>query len=97
MQTYITQLLADIADAAENIRWPFVERELDLHDWLPPDEEDRTASGRARELEIEIQHLKQKYGDDWEKYYPYHLDPNYDDDPENRDDFLFGDDEDEGG
>ena len=35
--------------------------------------------GRARHLEIETEHLKRKYGDDWEKYYPYHLDPEYDD------------------
>lgn len=40
---------------------------------LSPEEE------RARELEIEIQHLKRKHGDEWMKYYPYHLDKDYDD------------------
>lgn len=40
---------------------------------LTPEEE------RARVLEIEVQHIKRKYGDDWRKYYPYHLDPEYDD------------------
>ncbi|MEI9912705.1 MAG: hypothetical protein WDO71_25525 [Bacteroidota bacterium] len=49
---------------------------------LSPEEE------RARELEIEIQHLKRKYGDGWMKYYPYHLDANYDD--ENGNSFNYG-------
>jgi hypothetical protein len=40
---------------------------------LTPDEE------RARALEIEVAHIKRKYDDDWIKYYPYHLDKNYDD------------------
>ena len=40
---------------------------------LSPEEE------RAMHLEIEIRHIKRKYDDDWMKYYPYHLDPNYDD------------------
>ena len=40
---------------------------------LTPEEE------RARMLEIEVQHMKRKYGDDWRKYYPYHLDLEYDD------------------
>ncbi|MFO1498184.1 MAG: hypothetical protein U1G07_07295 [Verrucomicrobiota bacterium] len=40
---------------------------------LSPEEE------RARELEWEISHLKRKYGVEWTKYYPYHLDPAYDD------------------
>jgi hypothetical protein len=45
---------------------------------LSPEEE------RAMHLEIEIKHLKRKYDDDpigigWMKYYPYLLDPNYDD------------------
>jgi len=38
---------------------------------------------RARELEIELQYIRRKYGDDWMKYYPYHLDKNYDDDSGN--------------
>jgi hypothetical protein len=40
---------------------------------LSPEEE------RARALEIEIKHIKRKYGGDWMKYYPYHLDKEYDD------------------
>lgn len=51
---------------------------------LSPEEE------RARHLEIEIQHLKSKYGDDWKTYYPYHLDPQYDDDDGNPYDYGFG-------
>lgn len=50
----------------------------ELHDGfidedLTPEEE------RARMLEIELEHIKNKYGEDWENYYPYHLDPKYDD------------------
>ena len=51
---------------------------------LSPEEE------RARELEIEISHLRKKYGDDWEKYYPYHLDPKYDDEDGNPHDYGIG-------
>jgi hypothetical protein len=40
---------------------------------LTPEEE------KARELEIEINHLRKKHGDNWMKYYPYHLDAAYDD------------------
>ena len=49
---------------------------------LSPEEE------RARHLEIEIKHTKRKYGDDWMKYYPYHLDANYDD--ENGNPYNYG-------
>lgn len=57
---------------------------------LTPEEE------RARALEIEVQHIRRKYGDDWMKYYPYHLDKNYDDENGNPYDYGFGkDDEDE--
>ncbi len=49
---------------------------------LAPEEE------RARELEIEIKHIKRKYGDEWMKYYPYHLDANYDD--ENGNSYNYG-------
>ena len=45
----------------------------------------------ARELEIEIRHIKRKYGDDWMKYYSYHLDKNYDDEDGNPYDYGFGD------
>ncbi|MEO6252892.1 MAG: hypothetical protein ABIO79_06285 [Ferruginibacter sp.] len=43
------------------------------------DDELSTQEQRARELEIEINHIKRKYGEAWMKYYPYHLDINYDD------------------
>jgi hypothetical protein len=51
---------------------------------LTPEEE------RARALEIEIRHLKKKYEDGWMKYYPYHLDANYDDENGNPYDYGFG-------
>lgn len=51
---------------------------------LSPEEE------RARQLECEIIHLKRKYGADWEKYYPYHLDLAYDDEAGNPYDYGFG-------
>lgn len=54
---------------------------------LSPEEE------RARALEIEVKHIKRKYGNDWMKYYPYHLDPEYDD--ENGNPYNYGFDEDE--
>jgi hypothetical protein len=49
MAKYISQLLIDIAYATENVSWPFVEEDGDLHDWIPPDEEERTAA--VRDLE----------------------------------------------
>ena len=52
---------------------------------LTPEEE------RARELDIEVRHIKKKYGSDWMKYYPYHLDPEFDDDYGNPYDYGFGD------
>jgi len=209
MEHYLEQLLADIAHTSENVRLPFVEKKLELHDWLSEEEEENTApvrnleewtgiskeqlppaemltddqvhrlldalkkmldaynwsfvlqiavpervqyaairdnfnqeakvkcwhmgffelcprgtehrkcalgeycqcafyaelfSGfvdedlspkeeRAMQLEIEIKHLKRKYGDDWMKYYPYHLDANYDDENGNPYDYGFEDDE----
>ncbi|MBI4648139.1 MAG: hypothetical protein HY738_16525 [Bacteroidia bacterium] len=51
---------------------------------LSPEEE------RAMELDCEITHLKRKHGDDWMKYYPYHLDPDYDDENGNPYDYGFG-------
>lgn len=56
---------------------------------LSPEEE------RSRDLEIEIRHIKRKYGDDWMKYYPYHLDKNYDDEYGNPYDYGFGDEDEE--
>jgi hypothetical protein len=44
------------------------------------DEEFSPEEERARNLEIELIHIKRKYGDEWMKYYPYHLDADYDDD-----------------
>ena len=62
---------------------------IDEH--LSPEEE------RARLLECEITHLKRKYGEDWKKYYPYHLDPAYDDEKGQPYDYGLGDeDEDDG-
>ena len=211
MQNYINQLLEDIAYATENVSLPFVEKQLELYDWISEEEEDKTApvrnleewagiskemlppqemlsdeqvqqlfnalskmldaynwsfvmqtkvperiqyaairdhfnqqvkvkrwhmgffevcrpgtvhgkcalseycqcvffaelfSGfidedlspeeeRAKELEIEIKHIKRKYGDDWMKYYPYHLDANYDDENGNPYNYGFEDFEDD--
>lgn len=207
MQNYINQLLSDIAYASENISLPFAEKELNLHDWITNEEEEKTAlvrnleewtgirkemlppvellndeqvnntvaalkkmldtynwsfvlqtevperiqyvcirdnfnqqakakrwhigffelcspgtahgkcalgkycqcafyseffSGfedeelspeeeRAMHLEIEIKHLKRKYGDDWMKYYPYYLDAKYDDENGNQENQGFED------
>lgn len=54
------------------------------------DEDLSAEEERARELEIEVRHIKRKYGDDWMKYYPYHLDKNYDDENGNPYDYGFG-------
>lgn len=45
---------------------------------------------RARE--IGISYLKRKHGSKWMRYYPYHLDPDYDDEHGNTYDYGFGDD-----
>lgn len=211
MEKYIEQLLADISYATENISWPWPDGPLELHDWVPDDEEDKNApvkeleewtginkeqlppeemlsdeqvnlilealkkmlnaynwavvfqiavperiqyacirdnfsqpakqkrihmgffelcregtehktcalgefchcaffkelfSGfvdedltpeeeRARALDIEVRHIKRKYGDDWMKYYPYHLDPEYDDEDGNAYDYGFGEEDDD--
>jgi hypothetical protein len=211
MEKYMSQLLSDIAHATENISWPYAEKELQLWDWISPEEEDKTApvreleewtgikkemlppeemlndeqlsellkalikmldaynwifvmqiqvpgriqyecirdyfdqpakvkrwhmgffehcrpgtehkkcalgeychcaffaemfkdmidedltpeEERVRMLEIEVKHIKRKYGDDWMKYYPYHLDKNYDDKKGNPYDYGFGDFDDE--
>ena len=53
---------------------------------LPPhDQLDDAQVGNL--LEIEVEHIKRKYGDDWKKYYPYHLDPEYDDEHGNPHDY----------
>ena len=46
---------------------------------------------RAAELEMEITHLRRRHGSDWMKYYPYHLDPDYDDENGTPYDYGFGD------
>ena len=51
---------------------------------LTPEEE------RARELQWEIERIQKKYDDDWMKYYPYHLDKNYDDENGNPHNYGFG-------
>lgn len=56
---------------------------------LSPEEE------RKRALDIEVQHIKRKYGDDYMKYYPFHLDPKYDDENGNPHDYGLGKDEDD--
>lgn len=55
---------------------------------LTPEEE------RERELACEILHIQKKYGDDWMKYYPYHLDKAYDDEYGNPYNYGFEEDDD---
>ncbi|MBN4051624.1 hypothetical protein JYU16_02305, partial [bacterium AH-315-M05] len=209
MERYIEQLLIDIVYATENVSWPYMCQELDIHDWIPEEEEERTAPSRnleewtginkvqlppqelltddqvyrllkaliimldaynwvfvlqtkvperiqyatirdnfdqeakvkcrhmgffqlchpgtkhgecslgehcqchffdellagfideelspeeerAMQLKCEINHLKRKHDDDWMKYYPYHLDPDYDDDDGNPFDYGYGNEE----
>ena len=54
------------------------------------DEELTPAEEIARALDIEVRHIQKKYGDEWMKYYPYHLDKNYDDENGNPHDYGFG-------
>ncbi len=58
-----------------------------VHEDLTPEDE------RARHLAIEVRHIQKKYGDDWMKYYPYHLDKNDDDENGNPYDYGFGEEE----
>ena len=211
MERYLEQLLTDIKDAAENVRWPYVEEEFCIHDWITDEEENNTApirkleewtgitkdqlpppellsdsqvsmllsalknmldaynwafvlqnqvpdriqyatirdnfsqeakvklwnmgffqlcnpdtehgkcslgeycqcrfyeqlfegfndedlgpeEDRRLQFECEITHLKRKHGDDWKKYYPYHLDPEYDDENGNPYNYGFNDKEDD--
>lgn len=46
-------------------------------------------------LKMEIEYLQRKYEDDWMKYYPYHLDPAYDDENGNPHDYGLGADDEE--
>jgi hypothetical protein len=59
------------------------------------DEDFSPEEERARMLEMEIQYLQRKYDDDWMKYYPYHLDADYDDEYGNPYDYGFDDEEDD--
>ena len=59
------------------------------------DKEQSPEEERAMHLEIEIKHLKRKYDDDWLKYYPYHLDANYDDENGNQGNYGFEDEDEE--
>lgn len=49
MQKYINQLLADIDYAIENKSMPFVEKKLEINDWITDEEEDKTAPVRSLE------------------------------------------------
>jgi hypothetical protein len=49
MEKYIHQLLSDISNAIGNIKLPFYEAELNIHDWISDDEENRTAPIRNLE------------------------------------------------
>ena len=49
MDRYIEQLLADIIYATGNISFPFVEKELNLHDWISEEDEEKTAPLRNLE------------------------------------------------
>jgi hypothetical protein len=49
MEKYIAQLLSDIAYATENVSLPFIERQLELHDWISDEDEDKTAPVRNLE------------------------------------------------
>ena len=59
------------------------------------DEELSPEETRARALEIELNHIRRKYGDQWMKYYPYHLDVSYDDENGNPYNYGFDDEADE--
>lgn len=66
----------------------------ELHDGfidedLSPEEE------RAHALENEVSYIRRKYGDDFMKYYPYHLDKNYDDEFGNPHDYGMDDSDEE--
>jgi len=54
MEKYLGQLLSDIAYATENVSWPFVEKEMQLRDWITDEEEEKTAPARNLEEWISI-------------------------------------------
>ena len=49
MEKYIEQLLSDIADATENVSLPFIEKELNLEDFITDEEENENAPVRSLE------------------------------------------------
>ena len=49
MEKYIEQLLADIICSTENASFSFVEQNLELHDWLSDEEENKSALVRHLE------------------------------------------------
>ena len=54
MENYIAQLLEDIAYATQHVSLPFVEKELEIHDWISDEEEDKMAPVRNLEEWIGI-------------------------------------------
>jgi hypothetical protein len=46
MQQYLQQLLVDISESTQNVSWPFIEKEVEWHDWISSEEEDKTAPTR---------------------------------------------------
>jgi len=49
MENYLEQLLSDIDYATKNVSWPFAEKELQLWDWIPDEEENKSAPIRSLE------------------------------------------------
>src|SRR5687767_2880475 len=49
MQNYISQLLADIACSTNNVSLPFIDNELNLHDWITNEEGEKIAPVRNLE------------------------------------------------
>jgi len=83
--TYEECLLGEACECKyfDELRAGFIDEDLS------PEEE------RRRMLDIEVAHIKRKYEDDWMKYYPYHLDPDYDDENSNPYDYGMGNDDEE--
>ena len=58
MKKYLEQLLADLANATENVSWPFTVKELELHDWLSPEDENKSAPIRDLEYWTGIKQIQ---------------------------------------
>jgi hypothetical protein len=52
MQQYLTYLIADITKATQSASFPYVEKELSIHNWVSAEEEEHTA-----QLEIYVSGL----------------------------------------